>query len=194
MTALKSIILIVILFSYSHRTSGQETSPDSILVNKNLEFEYSSLIIPTVLMGYGVVAFESDGLKILNSEIKEEVNENIDENLTIDDFSQYVPALTVYALGALGVKGKNSFRDKTIILATSHLIMTTTVTGLKLVTKIKRPDSSSNNSFPSGHTATAFMGAEFLWQEYRDVSIWYGVTGCSWCRHWDSKHKNGLLG
>jgi len=40
-----------------------------------------------------------------------------------------------------------------------------------------RPDGSSNNSFPSGHTAFAFMGAEFLWQEYKDVSVWYGITG-----------------
>ena len=27
------------------------------------------------------------------------------------------------------------------------------------------------------HTATAFMGAEFLYQEYKDISIWYGITG-----------------
>ena len=32
-------------------------------------------------------------------------------------------------------------------------------------------------SFPSGHTATAFAGAEFLWQEYKDVNIWYGISG-----------------
>lgn len=40
-----------------------------------------------------------------------------------------------------------------------------------------RPDGTSNNSFPSGHTATAFMGAVFLYQEYRDISTWYGVAG-----------------
>lgn len=33
------------------------------------------------------------------------------------------------------------------------------------------------NSFPSGHTATAFMGAEFLRKEYWDVSPWIGVAG-----------------
>jgi membrane-associated phospholipid phosphatase len=31
--------------------------------------------------------------------------------------------------------------------------------------------------FPSGHTAIAFMGAEFLRQEYRHRSPWYGVAG-----------------
>ena len=55
--------------------------------------------------------------------------------------------------------------------------MGSSVYALKNITKIERPDGSSNNSFPSGHTATAFAGAEFLWQEYKDVNIWYGITG-----------------
>ena len=52
-----------------------------------------------------------------------------------------------------------------------------TVNILKKTGNVERPDGSSTNSFPSGHTATAFMGAEFLYQEYKDVSIWYGVGG-----------------
>ena len=55
--------------------------------------------------------------------------------------------------------------------------MFTTVLGLKSLTKFERPDGSSNKSFPSGHTATAFAGAEFLWQEYKDKFIWYGISG-----------------
>lgn len=41
----------------------------------------------------------------------------------------------------------------------------------------ERPDGSSRNSFPSGHTATAFAGAELLRREYWDVSPWIGVAG-----------------
>ena len=48
---------------------------------------------------------------------------------------------------------------------------------LKSNSKVERPDGSGFNSFPSGHTATAFAGAEFLWQEYKEVSIWYGISG-----------------
>lgn len=40
-----------------------------------------------------------------------------------------------------------------------------------------RPDGSSRNSFPSGHTATAFVGAELLRREYWEVSPWIGVAG-----------------
>ena len=173
----KLLLLILILLLFSYRIFSQELSADSITLNRNVEFNYSGLIIPTVLIGYGVIGLESDRLKIWNSEIQEELDEKIDKKLPIDDFTQYAPALSVYALDAMGIEGKNNFRDKTTILATSILIMATTVTTLKRTTKINRPDGSSNNSFPSGHTATAFMGAEFLWQEYKDVSIWYGVAG-----------------
>jgi hypothetical protein len=40
----------------------------------------------------------------LNTEIKEEVTENIDHKITIDDFTQYLPAATVYGLNAMGIK------------------------------------------------------------------------------------------
>jgi len=62
-------------------------------------------------------------------------------------------------------------------MATSYLIMSSTVLTLKSTIKTERPDKTSNNSFPSGHTATAFAGAEFMWQEYKDQSIWYGISG-----------------
>jgi hypothetical protein len=160
--------------------NAQKIDNDSIQnqsSNHTLKFNYKQLIIPTILIGYGVIGIESDGLKFVNSGIKEEVNENIDEKITIDDFSQYAPALSVYGLNALGIKGKHNFKDRTIILGTSYLLMSATVLSLKSITKIERPDGSALNSFPSGHTATAFAGAEFLWQEYKDVSIWYGISG-----------------
>lgn len=140
-------------------------------------FKFKQLIIPTVLIGYGVIGIESDQLKLFNTEIKEEINEDIDEKITIDDFSQYVPAVSVYGLNALGIKGKHNLKDRTIILGTSYLLMSASVLSLKSITKVERPDGSGFNSFPSGHTATAFAGAEFLWQEYKDVSVWYGISG-----------------
>ena len=62
-------------------------------------------------------------------------------------------------------------------MATAYLLMAGSVNIIKKTSKITRPDGSDTRSFPSGHTATAFMGAEFLYQEYKDVSHWYGITG-----------------
>ena len=175
---MKNAVFILIFFVNS--INAQQIEIDSVqnkTPSKNLKFKYKQLIIPTVLIGYGVIGLESDGLIIVNSGIKEEVNENIDEKFTIDDFSQYVPAASVYGLNAFGVKGKHNFKDRTIILGTSYIIMSASVLSLKSIAKVQRPDGSAFNSFPSGHTATAFAGAEFLWQEYKDVSIWYGISG-----------------
>lgn len=173
------IIILIFAFCSYYSNAQQLQQKDSLKNTKteNLKFKYKQLIIPTVLIGYGVIGIESDGLKFVNSGIKEEVNENIDEKFTIDDFTQYVPAASVYGLNAFGVKGKHNFKDRTIILGTSYLIMSASVLSLKSIAKVERPDGSAFNSFPSGHTATAFAGAEFLWQEYKDVSIWYGISG-----------------
>lgn len=172
-------IILISLFSIA-TVRAQEIKTDTIFklpVDQNIKFHYKQLIIPAVLIGYGVIGIKSDQLGGYNNEIREEVTENIDRKFTIDDFTQYAPAISVYALNASGVHGKNNFKDRTVIFATSYIIMTTTVLGLKSLTRVERPDGTSKNSFPSGHTATAFAGAEFLWQEYKDRSIWYGISG-----------------
>nr|WP_225738090.1 phosphatase PAP2 family protein [Flavobacterium sp. PL002] len=154
-----------------------ENDTVNVAISKKNNFSYKQLIVPVALMSYGLIGIESDYIKGVNSEISEEVVENIDRKISIDDFSQYAPAAAVYGLNAMGIKGKHNLKDRSIILGSSFLLMSATVLILKSSTKIERPDGSSKNSFPSGHTATAFAGAEFLWQEYKDVSIWYGISG-----------------
>ncbi len=176
---MKCLRIFIVLLS-SHFLTAQNSVTATLVVKdtvQNLKFNYKQLIIPSVLIGYGFIGLNSDQLKSFNSEIREEVNEHIDEKLTIDDFAQYAPAASVYALNACGVKGKNNLKDRSIILTSSYIMMSAAVLSLKNITNVERPDGSSNNSFPSGHTATAFAGAEFLWQEYKDKSIWYGMSG-----------------
>jgi len=156
---------------------GQNKKNDTLYKTQNLKFNYKSAIIPSVFIGYGIIGIDNDALKRINYNIQEELKGQRDNNLKIDDVSQFVPSLSVYGLNALGIKGKNDFKDRTIILGTASLIMGSTVTAMKKLTAIERPDGSNKLSFPSGSTAISFMGAEFLYQEYKDVSIWYGISG-----------------
>ena len=189
MKKLLIILLFVPLISF-----GQNEKNDTIHKTRNIKFNYKSLIIPSVFIGYGIIGVENDALKQFNHEIQEELKEHLDNKLKIDDVSRFVPSLSVYGLNALGIKGKNNFKDRTIILGTASLIMGSTVTGMKKLTAIERPDGSDKFSFPSGGTATAFMGAEFLYQEYKDVSIWYGIsgylvaTGTGFLRMYNNRH------
>ncbi|AWH86895.1 PA-phosphatase [Flavobacterium album] len=155
---------------------GHDTLVNQTKITKESSV-YRKLMVPAVLVGYGAIGLGSDELRNINSKVRVGVNGSRGQRTNIDDYSRYVPAASVYALNLMGIKGKHNFRDRTIILATSQLIMCGSVMGLKSLSAEERPDGSTNNSFPSGHTATAFAGAEFLWQEYKDVSVWYGVAG-----------------
>ncbi|MBE7178847.1 MAG: phosphatase PAP2 family protein, partial [Mucilaginibacter polytrichastri] len=59
----------------------------------------------------------------------------------------------------------------------SNALMAGSVFALKHTTHQLRPNYADDLSFPSGHTATAFAAAEFMYQEYADVSPWYGIAG-----------------
>jgi len=173
----KTVMVLFFLGIYSF--AWTQIFKDSIasVVNKKYQFNYKQIIVPAALFGYGIFGLENHQIQLFNSGISEEVNEHIDEKISIDDFSQYLPVASVYGLSVLGVQGKHNFKDKTIIVATSYLIMGLAVNTFKLTSTVERPDKTSLNSFPSGHTATAFMGAELLYQEYKDVSVWYGISG-----------------
>jgi hypothetical protein len=158
-------------------------------------FPTKSLIVPAVMVAYGIGSLASDGLKSLNSKVKEEVyTEHPHKPVKIDNYLIFVPAAAVYGLNAMGIHGKNNFRDRTLIYTMSNLIMSGLVFGTKNISGIERPDQSDRSSFPSGHTAAAFVAAEFMRQEYKDVSPWYGVAGYTiaattgYLRMYNNKH------
>lgn len=153
---------------------------DSLMTNKPADrpLRVQSLIIPAVFIGYGVVSLGHNAIRDLDITTKNELQE--DHPLFaahLDDYTQFAPALAVYALNLAGVKGKNSLLDATGIYLLSTGIMGGTVSILKKGTHRLRPNNSSYNSFPSGHTANSFAAAEFLRQEYKDISPWYGYAG-----------------
>lgn len=158
-------------------------------------FTAKSLLIPGLMIGYGVTALENDGLKKLNAELKDELYaESPHKKIPIDNYLQFAPAAAVYGLNALGIKGKHNFRDRSMIYAMSNIILTGTVFSLKKITAVQRPDGSAYTSFPSGHTAEAFASAEFMRMEYKDVSPWYGIAGYAmaattgYLRMYNNKH------
>lgn len=173
-----SITLFALILSF--RCTFAQNSTDTL--NKEewrpeYKLNFKNTVVPAVLIGYGVAGLYHPQLKDWNLDVRSEVLDHINKDFNADDYFQYSPQLAVYFLDDAGIKAKHSFKDRTIVLLTSYVIMGTTVNVLKKVTHIMRPDSSTYTSFPSGHTALAFTGAEFLWQEYKDKSVWYGVAG-----------------
>jgi hypothetical protein len=167
-----NLFLLVLLFPHEQIYAQGEDS-----VNVDCRFKPQQLILPTALIGTSTLCLTNNWLERQNHEISYELNENNHKQIHIDDFSQYAPLASVYALNLCGLKGEHDLLEYTGILATSYLLTSTVVTAVKQSVGERRPDGSSRTSFPSGHTATAFMGAELLRHEYRDVSPWIGIAG-----------------
>jgi len=139
---------------------------------------YKEFILPSLMLTYGIIAINNDCLKQVNLSFKDEIYDDYNHKLlTIDNYSIFAPAALAFGLQVFGIKGKNNIKDKAIIYALSMGITTAIVTPIKYISNERRPDNSNSLSFPSGHTATAFASAEFLRREYKDVSVWYGISG-----------------
>lgn len=97
-----------------------------------------------------------------------------------DNFAQYAPLVATWGLHAAGVEGQSSWKRLAASNAISAMFMAGLTNSLKYTVRERRPDGSSSNSFPSGHTATAFMAATILHKEYGQTqSPWYSVAGYS---------------
>ena len=96
----------------------------------------------------------------------------------IDDYAQYFGPAMVVGLKLGGYEGRSDWPRLLSSAAMSYAIMAAFVNGIKYTAKEMRPDGSTANSWPSGHTATAFVGASLLHKEYGLTrSPWWSVAG-----------------
>ena len=92
---------------------------------------------------------------------------------TIDDYAQYLPVAANLGLRFTGLPARHSFREQVATTATATVIMGSLCYGMKHIVSERRPDGTSYDAFPSGHSAKAFMGAELVRMEY---GTWPGVA------------------
>jgi hypothetical protein len=131
------------------------------------EFRATQLIAPVALVTSGVLvhcfAHES-----LDNYMRERVLawRGSTPKEVIDDYVQYVPFVFAVGLGALGQETEHRFVERAIVFGISTVSLVAITRTMKEVINSPRPDGSDAKSFPSGHTATAFTGAEFVRMEY----------------------------
>lgn len=195
------------------QTTDFEKSPyaifqDTLLVDDNLSpagtplsdqqktkcqyFKARQLILPGVLIAVGSYGVWNGAFKHLNTNIKNEMdNLRGTRFFHYDDYLQYLPAITYLTFGSIGVKSKHCFKERMAIEITAYLSMAALTNVGKYLFKERRPDSNARNSFPSGHTATVFTGAELMREEY---GPWYGIgayavaLGVAYLRLYNGRH------
>jgi len=101
-----------------------------------------------------------------------------DFKTSIDDYTQFFGPAMVVGLKLGGYEGRSDWPRLLASAGMSYAIMAGFVNGIKYTAKEMRPDGSTANSWPSGHTATAFVGATLLHKEYGLTrSPWWSVAG-----------------
>ena len=189
------VILFLLMFvalSVSATTIETQIDSDSLVTENRNAFSASpaafmtnniplsenhtySLIQRSVVPG----ALFVTGLLYSDNNLNEHIINGMHKPMSVtSDYVQYSPAMIMFGLKACGLESRSDWGRMIVTDAMSVGIMAAFVYGTKYTIRRKRPDDSSYDSFPSGHTATAFMTATLLHKEYGEtVSPWFSVAG-----------------
>lgn len=174
------LLLLAFIIALPKNLKAEETN-DSTYTSaaaSPYKFRATDLIAPTLMIGVGIAGLEWKGLKKMNHKVTDALWGDGHSKIKIDNVTEYLPIAATYGLNLCGVKGEHNYVDLTIITATAYLMMAAVVYPTKDFIYSPRPGGDPRvNSFPSGHSAWAFTGAEIMRREFWKVSPWIGVSG-----------------
>lgn len=156
-------------------TSKAATEADSIAPTKKNEWKLAGKAIApaSLFLGATLIGHFDNEIK----EFRDRVAPNY--KCGIDDLLQVTPGVGVLALRCAGVKGRSdSWGELMSGMLLSSMMSVIFTEGVKNTTGRRRPYSEyERNSFPSGHTMTAFTSATILHKEYGKRSPWFSIGG-----------------
>ena len=133
--------------------------------------------VPLFIAGWAVKG-DKAMFRVNNKNGKKNTQLLTDFKTGIDDYTQFFGPVMTVGLKLGGVEGRSDWPRLMASAAMSYGIMAAFVNGIKYTAKEMRPDGSTANSWPSGHTATSFVGATLLHKEYGLTrSPWFSVAG-----------------
>lgn len=155
-------------------------------------FNPNQLIVPSALVAVGAFGVSNGWFRAVKRDVRHGLHDIRGESrMRADDYLQYFPVASCLGLGFLGVKPRHPLRERVAETATAYAVMGLAVNVTKSAVNAKRPDSSADNSFPSGHTATTFMGAELVRLEYGNAygtAAYVFASGIAVLRLYNDRH------
>ena len=131
--------------------------------------------VPALLITYGALHVNNRGF-YTNEQANRDIHRLFPTYRTkVDNILIFVPYAELAVATLAGVDSRDDRLNMMLVILKSEAIMLTTVFAVKNIVREERPDKDDNLSFPSGHTAQAFLAASIVHTEFRDKSQWYGV-------------------
>ncbi|MBP5547761.1 MAG: phosphatase PAP2 family protein [Bacteroidales bacterium] len=178
-------ILPLLLFAFIPCLEAQEPDSFSDTLPATLVWQRP---LPSIAVGSAFVVGISpvffDAAHRQNILVREEIqlwrrNAFNHSQLHFDNFVQYLPLLSVEVLDLVGVPSRHSSWPLLRRTVGGVVVTSAIVIPLKHIVDEWRPDRGASNSFPSGHTAFSFAGAELLRLEYGQHSWVIPAVGYS---------------
>ena len=139
--------------------------------------------MPTALVGVGVLAHSPAYNRALYR-AKQDMQAETQEVFAgfdargVDDYTRHLPLAMAYGLMATGHRGERTAAGFTLIYLAAHELDEGVVSNLKRITAEARPNNANDlSSFPSSHTAQAFLTATLLHEQYGRRYPWVSVSG-----------------
>jgi hypothetical protein len=150
---------------------------DTVRLGQPVSKYVKQSIAPAAMIGLGMY-LKLHHTPVNNKSIQADVVSNFPNfHTSFDDYVAYAAYPMVYGFDWAGIKATTDFKNRTAILCKAEVLVVASVYALKYGNKELRPDGSDDHSFPSGHTAQAFLGAVFLQKELGKKSIVFPIIG-----------------
>lgn len=131
-------------------------------------FKPKAVIFPSALIVYGGLKPVISGIEKADDRLWDKMNNRYPDFYTkADDYLMWAPSASVYLMDAFKVKTKNRFVEHLIIDAGSIVVTGGFGFVMRKISGNIDVYNKHNSWFPSGHTANAFRGAEFVFQELK---------------------------
>jgi membrane-associated phospholipid phosphatase len=99
-------------------------------------------------------------------------------DISADDRLRWIPFAVVFLLDAVGLQTRSSWKKQVLIAGATEAIRYLLSDNLKKLVNEHRPfPYSGHHSFPSGHTASSFAGAEFMHKELKNSLPFLSCAG-----------------
>ncbi len=174
---MKKILLVLYIFLPFFVFAQKDSiyNPKSLPIAADgyrLKFTIQQTILPGSLLIAGSLLTSSHPNSFKNK-VKDYRNAHYPNFKTkIDNYLEFTPLVLSYGLEFCGMKPRHDILQRSLIIAKSQIISNSVSNILKYTTKNLRPDESTYNSFPSGHTIQAFSMATVLSVEFGKKYKW----------------------